>query len=672
MAAPVVSMVLNQLGTFFREEIEKEVRMVVGAEKEIQKLVLGAKEEIEKLEVTLTAIQAVLYDADKKQVQDQRVKLWLERLTEGSIEISGLWGVKSANEAKEVHLANKRGIHALTLDFATTHSWVSREFINLSEGVLEGLQPHPNLEELKINQYPGSKLPSWMMSDLAPMYSKLRTLELMNLTQCTSTTLPSLGRLPMLEVLKIEGMKSVRRLGLDFLGISDIEEEEDNNATSSINSGQLIAFPSLIQLELSSMGELEEWVLPFERSDTLQIMPRLRILTIYYAPKLKMLPALGRLESLEALSIGGLHLVKRIGPEFFGISEDDDVRMKSVRRLGLDFLGILDIEEENDDATSSINREKLVVLPNLIELVLEKIWELEEWVLPFERSDTLQIMPCLRILTIYYAPKLKVPALGRLESRPNRLTDFILTSSSWKTIDGLHSLKRIGPEFFGISEDDVTKGTGGSSRGGESLPIIVFPKLKKLRFRFTHDWEEWEMMMPSWRQDASFIMPRLECLELWFCQKLKVVPHNIFSYQRVKERIEGCLELNQRSGMNQIIKRREVGESTGKMALFRRLFNRKLPNQLLEISERVYGDTRETQVNHGRVEHEILHRVVDSVIEWDSTKFFLSGHNTVQITDNEPGDRDVIGHLGNGVPVGVAIFGLGRAISKRAHPLDRW
>ncbi|KAF6138218.1 hypothetical protein GIB67_011058 [Kingdonia uniflora] len=357
MAAPVVSMVLNQLGALLRQEIEKEVRMTV-----------AVKEEVHKLKITLIAIQAVLYDADKKQVEDQQVKLWLERLKEvvyeiedildklhtkiiqskilnrnlqGSIEISGLWRVKYANEAKEVHLAR----------------------------------------------------------------------------------------------------------------ISDIEKE-DNNATSSINRGQLIVFPSLIHLELNGMDKLEEWVLPFERSDTLQIMPRLRKLQIWWAYKLKVLPALGRLESLEELTISGSYSVKPIGPEFFGISEDDD----------------------------------------------------------------------------------------------------------------------------------VMKGASGSSRRRESLRIIVFPKLKKLQLFHMTEWEEWEMMMPSWGEDVSFIMPCLKELELHTCKKLKVVPHNIFSYQKVEERIDYCPEL----GRNQIIRRRKDRKSAGNMALFRRLFNRKPPNRLLEISERVY------------------------------------------------------------------------------------
>ncbi|KAF6141784.1 hypothetical protein GIB67_027962, partial [Kingdonia uniflora] len=522
----------------------------------------------------------------------------------GRIEISGLRRVKSVNEAKEVHLASKRGIHALVLDFGSPNELeniISEGDKEKTEGVLEGLQPHPNLEELKINGYPGSKLPSWMI-----LFSKLRVLELINLTRCT--TLPSLGRLPLLEVLKIKGMNSVRRLGLDFLGISDI-----GDASTSICREKLVVFPNLTHLKLNEMSKLKEWVLPFESRCChleLEIMPRLQILDIWSAPILKVLPALGRLESLEELTISGLHSLKRIGPEFFGISEDvinrgsgggqlivfpslielefyemfeleewvlpfersDDTLqimprlrklqisspfklkvlpalgrlesleeltisgLHSLKRIGPEFFGI-----SEDVINRGSGGGQLIVFPSLIELGFYEMFELDEWVLPFERSDdTLQIMPRLRKLQIFSPFKLKVlPALGRLES----LEEL--------TISGLHSLKRIGPEFFGIlDDDDVIKGTSVSSRGGESVPIIVFPKLKKLKFFNLTEWEEWEMMMPSWREDISFVMPCLKEFELWLCKKLKVVPHNIFSYQPVKEHIEGCPELNQQDVIN--------------------------------------------------------------------------------------------------------------------------
>ncbi|KAF6141734.1 hypothetical protein GIB67_027912 [Kingdonia uniflora] len=63
------------------------------------------------------------------------------------------------------------------------------------------------------------------------------------------------------------------------------------------------SFPRLINLEICEMDELMEWVLPFERTGILQIMPRLRKLGIWWAPKLKAAPAVWKLESLEELHI---------------------------------------------------------------------------------------------------------------------------------------------------------------------------------------------------------------------------------------------------------------------------------------------------------------------------------------------------------------------------------
>ncbi|KAF6169341.1 hypothetical protein GIB67_028761 [Kingdonia uniflora] len=352
MAAASVSMVLNQLGAFLREEIEKEVIMVV-----------GVKEDIEKLRSTLIAIQAVLHDADRKQVQDQRVKVWLERLKEVVYEVEDI------------------------LD-----NWNTK------------------IIQSKIKKYSESSSEKVCSHLFYPCFCFKNSVLLRH----------TVGR----KIKRIrEKLDSIASDKNNYGLANDIDD-----ATTSLNRGQLIAFPSLIHLVIWWMSELEEWVLPFERSDKLRIMPRLRILQIGWAPNLKALPAFGRLESLEELRISSLDLVKHIGPE-----------------------------------------------------------------------------------------------------------------------------------FFGISEDDVMKGTSGSSRGGESLPIIVFPKLKKLQIHYLKEWEEWEMMMPSLREDVSFVMPYLEQLELSNCFKLKVVPHNIFSYQPVKERLKNCMHLIQRS--NHQIVRREVGES---------------------------------------------------------------------------------------------------------------
>lgn len=69
MADALVSIVLERLALVIQQQIQQELRLVVGAENEIQKLTN-----------TLRNIRAVLVDAEKRQVKDEAVKIWLEDL----------------------------------------------------------------------------------------------------------------------------------------------------------------------------------------------------------------------------------------------------------------------------------------------------------------------------------------------------------------------------------------------------------------------------------------------------------------------------------------------------------------------------------------------------------------------------------------------------------------
>ncbi|KAM7476101.1 hypothetical protein LguiB_023344 [Lonicera macranthoides] len=73
MADAFVSVLLTQLASIAEQKIRQEVRLVV-----------GVKKEVEKLTNTLRCIQALLVDADKKQVKDKTIKLWLENLKDVS------------------------------------------------------------------------------------------------------------------------------------------------------------------------------------------------------------------------------------------------------------------------------------------------------------------------------------------------------------------------------------------------------------------------------------------------------------------------------------------------------------------------------------------------------------------------------------------------------------
>ena len=66
MADALVSIVLEWLALVIQRQIQQELRLLVGAENDVQKLTN-----------TLRNIRAVLVDAEKRQVKDEAVKIWL-------------------------------------------------------------------------------------------------------------------------------------------------------------------------------------------------------------------------------------------------------------------------------------------------------------------------------------------------------------------------------------------------------------------------------------------------------------------------------------------------------------------------------------------------------------------------------------------------------------------
>ena len=69
MAEGLVTDLIKQLLSTVAREAEQEVRLVVGVDKEAKKL-----------EDNLRTVRAVLNDAEKRQVIEKAVKLWLKKL----------------------------------------------------------------------------------------------------------------------------------------------------------------------------------------------------------------------------------------------------------------------------------------------------------------------------------------------------------------------------------------------------------------------------------------------------------------------------------------------------------------------------------------------------------------------------------------------------------------
>ncbi|KAF3963413.1 hypothetical protein CMV_012188 [Castanea mollissima] len=194
----------------------------------------------------------------------------------GEINIYNLEKVEDEEEAKSAKLKEKE-IFNLGLFWST----FDRELDNYDNGeqVLEGLHPHPNLKSLKIQGYEGKKFPSWD-NDLS-LFPNLIHIKLIWCTKCEEV--PTLGHLPCLRVLEIDGMEKVKSIGSEFYSYSG----------SYRNTTKL--FPSLRMLKLEQMYGLEEWKDAKELTsagEVLLVFPCLEELIIRRCNKLRGLPDL--------------------------------------------------------------------------------------------------------------------------------------------------------------------------------------------------------------------------------------------------------------------------------------------------------------------------------------------------------------------------------------------
>ncbi|CAB4267251.1 unnamed protein product [Prunus armeniaca] len=210
----------------------------------------------------------------------------LEQLQE-SLLIGNLKSAKDGSEAKNAELVNKKNLLHLTLDFG--HNFREREPDLKDEEILNGFQVHTNLESLTIIAYLSTTLcPSWMMS-----CHNLRRLEFYVVPFCG--VLAPLGKLPSLEYLEMGWMKSVKKVGVEFLGITG------ETPQILINS-----FPKLKQLQLRHMWEWEDWEGVEEEDSKITIMPSLLKLEIINCIKLKALPNfLWKTPLRELIIVGG-------------------------------------------------------------------------------------------------------------------------------------------------------------------------------------------------------------------------------------------------------------------------------------------------------------------------------------------------------------------------------
>ncbi|KAM0952863.1 putative P-loop containing nucleoside triphosphate hydrolase, leucine-rich repeat domain superfamily [Dioscorea sansibarensis] len=208
----------------------------------------------------------------------------------GALTIRKLENIRSKEDAREANLKEKCHLKELRLFWsgASSNSHVVEE-------VLDSLQPHPNLKNLYIVKYMGSRTPSWFTTYL------MQNLKKILLYSCVNwQLLPTLGQLPFLKTLSLEDMnatiESIEDLDVVFPSLEKLELEQASisfDGMSVIRQGCRY-FPRLRHLSITSCGIVHG--LPWT------LLSALEELKLYYSPGLdNQLP--GCLQGLMSLTI---------------------------------------------------------------------------------------------------------------------------------------------------------------------------------------------------------------------------------------------------------------------------------------------------------------------------------------------------------------------------------
>ncbi|KAJ6777581.1 hypothetical protein OIU74_001542 [Salix koriyanagi] len=181
---------------------------------------------------------------------------------QGRLSIMALHNVIDARRAAHANLMGKHNLDELELKWP--ESDLEGEVIKHHMPVLNSLQPHANLKELKISFFGGTEFPSWVGH---PSFSEIVHLELSCCRKCTE--LPPLGRLPSLRDLCIQGLDAVEIVGPGFYGVG-----------SSVKP-----FQSLKTLKFEDMREWKSWWSSAGVDE--EEFPSLSELTLWNCPKLQ-------------------------------------------------------------------------------------------------------------------------------------------------------------------------------------------------------------------------------------------------------------------------------------------------------------------------------------------------------------------------------------------------
>ncbi|GKV46333.1 hypothetical protein SLEP1_g53318 [Rubroshorea leprosula] len=168
----------------------------------------------------------------------------------GYLSILDLQNVSDYLDARRSNLHMIKALDELVLEWTSDFD-DSRKGSDIAEEVLSSLSPHQNLKKLTINCYGGKQFPSWIGDQSFCKLSYLR------LSGCrNSTLLPSVGQLPALTELIIEGMDAIETVESEIYGRGTFTSLQKLKFHNMLN-WEKWAFLTTTGVEFSCLKDLE-------------------------------------------------------------------------------------------------------------------------------------------------------------------------------------------------------------------------------------------------------------------------------------------------------------------------------------------------------------------------------------------------------------------------------
>lgn len=180
----------------------------------------------------------------------------------GTLFIHHIEHIVDYKDSEKAKLKEKNCLEHLSLDWGGNGDTDNSQH---EKSILDKMQPHTNLKELDIYDYPGTEFPDWL-GDYS--FCNLVALQLKGCKYCYK--LPPLGQLPFLKELRIIKFDGFVTLGSDFYG-----------SRTSLTS----SFPSLEILRFEYMSVWENWCPDAEKAGS-EAFCHLREFHIESCPKL--------------------------------------------------------------------------------------------------------------------------------------------------------------------------------------------------------------------------------------------------------------------------------------------------------------------------------------------------------------------------------------------------